>query len=107
MPKLEDLFKDQYARGKKKRRGKKGPQRDAVVTGHIRSFIQRDAKPEDVDKIAKQIEDRVKKQPKAAADVAFFAGVVLRQGYGTKRAQEIAKRWVKQYKPADKKPKKE
>lgn len=105
MPKLSDLFRDRYAR-KKKRRGK-GPQRDAVVTGHIRSFIQRDAKPDEIDKIAKQIEERVKKQPKAAADVAFYAGVILRQGYGTKRAQEIAKRWVKQYKPADKKRKKE
>jgi len=105
MPKLTELFKDQYARKKKragkKNRRKKGPQRDEVVTGHIRSFIQRDATPADVDKIAKQIEDRVKKQPKAAADVAFYAGVILRSDYGTKRAQEIAKKWQKQYKTAD------
>jgi hypothetical protein len=110
MPQLAELFKDQYARKKKrtgkKNRRKKGPPRDAVVMGHIREFIQSDATPAEVDKIAKQIEDRVKKQPKAAADVAFYAGVIVSRGYGTKRAQEIAKKWQKQYKTADTKRKK-
>ncbi|MFQ5733629.1 MAG: hypothetical protein ACE5KM_16960 [Planctomycetaceae bacterium] len=101
-PKLEDIFKRRYA-GKKKK--KRGPQRDPVVKANIRAFIQKDATAKEVDAVAKKIEDRAKKEPKAKRDIAFFAGVILRQGYGTKRAREIAKRWRKEY-GAKNKPKK-
>lgn len=100
MPKLEDIFTRRYV-GKNKKK-KRGPMRDAVVTANIRAFIQKDATAKEVDAIAKTIEDRAKKEPKAKRDIAFYAGVILRQGYGSKRAQEIAKRWQKEYGTAKK-----
>jgi hypothetical protein len=106
IPKLDDIFKRRYANKKKKKR-KPAKERDAIVTANIRPFIQKDATDKELDAIAKKIEERAKKAPKSKTDIAFYAGVILRQKYGTKHAQEIARRWLKEYSPAERPKKKD
>ena len=82
-------------------RGKDGRQNDAKLTGMLRSLIQKSNSDEEVDKIAKSIEDYVEKNQAARAEVAriskTIAGSDRLTNYGTERCQEILKKWAEKY----------
>lgn len=67
----------------------------------LRAVIRKDAKPEEVDKAAKKLEEYLAKNAAAATQVGQIArrlidGGVLKN-YGTERAQEYIQQWAKKY----------
>lgn len=67
----------------------------------LRPVIQKDAKPPDVDKAAKAVEEYLAKNEAARAEVGRIANTIINAGkledYGTARAQEYLKKWAKEY----------
>ncbi len=74
---------------------------DAKLTGMLRSLIQKTNSDEQVDKIAKSIEEYVAKNQKAKSEIAriskTIAGSDRLTNYGTARCQEVLKKWAKKY----------
>ena len=95
-PKLEELTE---VREPMRRDAGKEP--DPNLRALIRPVIQRDAKPEDVEKAAKTVEEYVAKSETARAEVGRIANTIIDAGkleeYGTPRAQEYLKKWAKEY----------
>lgn len=87
---------------------------DPAVEGKVRALIQKEASEEDVEKIAKELEEVFKKKPAAARGVAEIAKRLIDNGviekYGTPKAREYLKKWAKEFgssRKADPKKKKE
>jgi hypothetical protein len=74
---------------------------DPNLRNLLRPVIQKDAKPEEVDKAAKAVEEYVAKNAAARAEVGRIANTIINAGkledYGTPRAQEYLKKWAKEY----------
>jgi hypothetical protein len=96
-PKLEDIpgVKEMQPKAK----GKAEP--DPNLRELISPVIQKDAKPEDVDKAAKALEEYLAKNAATRAEVGRIANTIIGAGkldnYGTPRAQEYLKKWAKEY----------
>ncbi|MCI0461874.1 MAG: hypothetical protein L0Z62_33400 [Gemmataceae bacterium] len=74
---------------------------DPNLRALLRPVIQKDAKPEDVDKAARAVEEYVAKNAAARAEVGRIANTIVDAGrlenYGTAKAQEYLKKWAKAY----------
>lgn len=96
VPKLEDIA---GAREMMKRPVASEPVPN--LRGLIQPVIQRNAKPEDVDKAAAALEEHVKKDEAARKEVGRIASTIVDSGklpdYGTPRAQEFLRKWAKEY----------
>jgi hypothetical protein len=94
-PKLEEI------EGLKEMKKEVGKEPDPNLRALLRPVIQKDAKPEDVDKAAKAVEEYVAKNEPARAEVGRIANTIINAGkledYGTARAQEYLKKWAKEY----------
>jgi hypothetical protein len=102
VPKLEDLA------GMPQMRAPAGDEPDPKLRGLIRPVIQRNATPDTVDQAAAAVEAYVKTNESARREVGRIARTIVGSGklsnYGTERAQEILRKWAKQYGAADEKP---
>ncbi|HVK12586.1 MAG TPA: hypothetical protein VM597_27805 [Gemmataceae bacterium] len=102
-PKLEDI---QGAMPGRKDAASKEPAKgpDENLRGLLRPVIQLDAKPEDVDKAAKAVEEYAAKNPAAKAEIGTIANRIINAGklkdYGTAKAQEYLQKWAREYGPA-------
>lgn len=82
---------------------------DPNLRGLLTPVIRKDAKPEDVDKAAKALEEYVAKNEATRKEVGRIANTIIDAGklsdYGTERAQDYLKKWAREYgaKPAEKK----
>jgi hypothetical protein len=96
-PKLEDMPEVQAMLRQQP------PGNDEKVTGLFRKLIQKTAKPEEVDKIAAEIDEYIKKNEAARKDTARRSKVLVEGGkladYGTPRAQEHIRKWAKELNP--------
>jgi hypothetical protein len=95
MPKLEELA------GMREMSRPAGNEPDPKLRGLIRPVIQRDARPEAVDKAATAVEEYIKTNETARREVGRIATTVVEGGklsnYGTERAQEYLRKWAKEY----------
>jgi hypothetical protein len=96
LPEVKDMLKARPA-----------AEADPKVPGLMRAVIQREAKPEDVEKAAKAVEEYVKDNAAARKEVGRIAKTVVEGGkldnYGTATAQDYLRKWAKEYgaKPED------
>ena len=91
----------QAGRGREGRgTGGRGTQ-DARLTSLLRSVINKQATPEDVQDAAKKVEAYVKENDAAKKELARIVHTVVNSGrisnYGSETAQEILRKWMKDY----------
>jgi hypothetical protein len=95
-PKLEEL-----TGMKEKGKDAKRPEPDPMLRTLIGPVIKLDAKPEDVEKAAKALEEYAAKNEAFRKEVGRIANTIINGGktesYGTAKAQEYLKKWAKEY----------
>jgi len=76
-------------------------EQDPNLRGLLTPVIRRDAKPEDVDRAAKAVEEYVAKNEATRKEVGRIANTIINAGklkdYGTERAQEYLQKWAKEF----------
>lgn len=94
-PTLEQLT------GMKEKKEAKGREQDPMLRPLISAVIKLDAKPEEVEKAAKALEEYAAKNEPFRKEVGRIANTIINGGkienYGTAKAQEYLKKWAKEY----------
>ncbi|MEZ6139346.1 MAG: hypothetical protein R3B84_02135 [Zavarzinella sp.] len=85
------------------------PMQDPNLRGLLVPVISKTATPEDVAKAAKKVEEYAEKNPATRAEIGRIANTIIDAGklenYGTPAAQEVLKKWAKEFvKPSPKSP---
>jgi len=99
IPKLSDLNR----RAMRARKKPANSKRDAELTALLRRFVQKDARDEQVKKLAGKIEAHVKDNPQAQKQLGTVISRIQRanklENYGTETAREFLRKWGKSYGP--------
>ena len=94
-PKLEELT------GMKEKDTPKRPEPDPMLRTLIGPVIKLDAKPEDVERAAKALEEYAARNEAFRKEIGRIANTIINGGkldnYGTAKAQEYLKKWAKEY----------
>jgi hypothetical protein len=102
-PKLEEIegAKELMPKERPKAKDPAKKEQDPNLRGLLTPVIRVDAKPEDVEKAAKALEEYLEKNPATKADVGRIANTIINAGkldnYGTPKAREYLKKWAKEY----------
>jgi hypothetical protein len=98
VPKLEDLA---AVREMMMKRPAPAAAQDPNLRGLIQPVIQKTASPAEVDKAAAAVEEYANKNEAARKEIGRIATTIVESGklanYGTPRAQEILRKWAKEY----------
>ena len=96
VPKLDDLMRAENSASMRS-----GVETDEQLNTLLRAVIRKDARPEDVDKAARDLEAYVSEHEKARNQVGRIANTIVGSGklsnYGTPTAQEYLRKWARAY----------